>query len=143
MDKRDRDMIRNPDRVKQAIEFNGMKFGPSGYPTDFDSVVEYHDKGWIVFEVKYKDTRPQLGQKLALQRFSNDMAKSGKFAIVFIVEHDISDPNEKIYLRDCRVREMCINGAKWRPPHKPMTAKEICEKLLPYIDHNCTDLIYP
>lgn len=38
---------------------------------------------------------------------------------------------------------MSINGATWRKPHKPMTAQEICEKLLPYIDHNCTDLIYP
>lgn len=102
MDKRDEKMIRNPDRVKQAVEFQGMKFG-TGWPTDFDGVVEYHNKGWIVFEAKYKNKEPLDGQKLALRRFAKDMAKSGKFAVVFIVEHDVADVNEEVYLKDCRV----------------------------------------
>lgn len=64
-------VILYPARISQTLAFKGMKYG-SITPTDIDAIIEYKDKGWIIYEIKHKGVEVPFGQKLLLERFVKD-----------------------------------------------------------------------
>jgi len=62
-------LIRNSDRVKQAIDFTGVQNGKI-HPSDVDAVFEFDNKFLILMEVKYKDALIPTGQRLLLERIA-------------------------------------------------------------------------
>ena len=70
--------IRNKDRAKQLISFEGMELDEKVWPTDFDAVIEWRNSAWLVFEVKLGDAPVPKGQRLALERYVQDIGKAGK-----------------------------------------------------------------
>lgn len=123
-------VIRNHDRIKQTISFEGMECGI----TDIDGTIEYHNKAWFIFEAKYngkqfnKDNNgnTQDGQKILMERFVHDTCRGGKkFSIAVVVDHTESDFTKPIIMKDCKVREFKVNFGRWRPPTRDITVKEL------------------
>ena len=111
-----------------------MNIGKRSF-TDFDAVMEWRNLGWLVFEVKATGKSIPRGQELALERLVQDMSAAGKYAVAAIVEHNVVNPREDIYLRDCLVRGLFVTGeGVWRPPKRWMNAHELMIDFIGYID---------
>ena len=126
----ERGVYQNIKRGKQLLRFDGIKYGKITH-TDLDAVIEYHDKIWVLHEVKTKGKDVPYGQKLALERWIKDCCKIGKPAIAIISEHEIYNTDNDIYLKDdCYVREflcteMVQKGNSWRPPTRKIKAVDM------------------
>ena len=127
--------IRDDDRAKQLIKFDGMELGERMWPTDVDALIEWKGKGWLLFEVKHGGKSVPRGQELSLERFVEDVEKAGKYAVAAIVEHHIPNPFESIILADCDVRRIYKGWTgKWSPPKHPMTAKELMDEFVGWVN---------
>ena len=130
----------NESNARQLIRFDGMNLGKLCF-TDFDAVMEYKNRAWLVFEVKYGRASVPFGQRLALERFVNDVAKNGKHAVAAVVEHHVGDAMQDIYLRDCDVRDLYVSHEyKWRPPTYQMSARMLMENYIRWISNKDTRL---
>lgn len=128
MEQAERGVYQHPERAKQLILFKGLEYG-NITPTDFDGVIEYHDKFWIMYEVKCANAPFKTGQKLALERFINMASKAGKYGIALVAEHNVSDVTQSVILEDCKVRLIyTTESLKWQKPETEMTVKEISDK---------------
>ena len=117
-----RGKIINRKRSQQVIDFSNMKYNKIT-PTDIDFAIEYHSKAWIIGEVKYQSAELPFGQRLAIERFVQDVTKAGKYAIAFVVEHNVHNVDEDIMLDDCPVREYYYSGS-WRNPKSAIKTRE-------------------
>lgn len=104
-------MIQNRDRLNQFIDYSGLMFG-SIHPTDNDGEIEYHDKAWIFFEIKYRHKDIPYGQRIALERKTDDIERGGKSAVLFVAEHYVDDVKQDIDAATCKVRAMYFKG-RW------------------------------
>ena len=125
--------IRNRNRARQLVSFRGMNLGDGRWPTDFDAVIDWDDRAWLVYEVKHGDAPMPPGQKKALTRFVNDIESSLKPAIAMVVEHHVDDPSVDIELSECNVRSVYYDGV-WKPPKKPTTAGELTVDFISHIE---------
>lgn len=104
-----RGVIQFRDRARQIINFKNIRFG-NITPTDCDGEIEYKNKAWIFFEIKYRDAELPRGQKLALERKVNDMNRAQKSAVCFVAEHYIDDSSVDVNAANCIVREFYLYG---------------------------------
>ena len=112
-------------RAKQLLRFDGMNINKRGF-TDFDAVMEWRNHGWLVFEAKLIGKDVPVGQRIALERFVRNASVAGKYAVAAIVEHNVIDPREPIYLRECVVRSVfTTNEYTWRPTKHLMNAHQL------------------
>lgn len=118
--------IQNPERMKQLIDFKGLGLDSGIYPTDIDGLIEYHDKEYIIIEVKHGGAKVPVGQRVAMQRMVDDFTKIGKRAVAIVCEHHVDDVDKPVIAAYCRVREFYYGGERrWRPPDKRMTVQEM------------------
>ena len=130
--------IQNMERAKQLVSFDGMELGPRLWPTDFDAAIEWKNQAWLLFEVKHGDKDVPLGQRLALQRFVQDVWRGGKSAVAAVVEHFVADPSQDVRLANCQVREVYVGGEfTWRKPRRRMTARELTDAYIGYVGRRC------
>ena len=130
--------IQSRERAKQLVSFEGMELGERMWPTDFDAVIEWRDRAWLLFEVKHEDAPMPKGQRLAVERFVRDVWNGGKAAVAAVVEHRVADPNDDIRLADCMVREVFVGGEfRWRAPNRPITAWECMDAYIGYAERRC------
>ena len=126
--------IHNRQRARQLVSFEGMELGERMWPTDFDAVIEWRDRAWILFEVKHGSAPFPTGQRLALERFVRDAWRAGKDAVAVVVEHQVGDPNVDVRLADCTVRKVYWSGEfRWRDTKRPMTARELTDGYLEHV----------
>ena len=92
----------------QVNDFSGLTVTP----TDIDGMIEYKNKAYIFFEIKYGKAELPTGQRLALERLARDTIKAGKKSIVFIGEHITKDTSKSIDVSQCKVRAYFYNN-KW------------------------------
>lgn len=104
--------INNRDRIKQIIDFDGLKYGTI-MPTDVDGFIEYKNKAYVIIEMKHRDKEVQKGQLIAIERVVNDLSRCGKLATAFVCEHNIDNPQEDIIASRTKVRACYFNGV-WR-----------------------------
>ena len=94
------------DRAKQIADFSNMTFpsapGFSGSitPTDIDGVLEYHDKCFVFFELKYTGGEIGNGQRIALSRIVSSLNKP---AVLFLAYHNVYDCEKDIDVSRCIV----------------------------------------
>lgn len=125
--------IKNPARMKQLIDFKGLGLDGGIYPTDIDGLIEYHDKEYILIEVKHGDAKVPVGQRVAMQRMVDDFTKVGKRAVAIVCEHHIDNVDKPVVAAYCRVREFYYGGEqKWRPPDKRMTVQEMVNSFVKF-----------
>ena len=96
-------MIQNRARLNQFIDYSGLTLG-NIHPTDSDGEIEYKNKAWVFFEIKYRDKNVPYGQRLAFERKIDDISKGGKEAVFFVAEHYVDDVNEDVDAAACKVR---------------------------------------
>lgn len=126
----DRGVIRNRVYANQVRDFSGLRYG-NMTPTDFDMVLDYHDKCWAYGEFKYKDTELPFGQRLALERQCDDMAKV-KPALAIIASHDCA-PSEDIDCANTVVSEFRFRG-KWRVTETVTTTRELIDRFFHWVE---------
>lgn len=115
-------------RASQLIAFDELQYG-SITPTDIDGIIEYKNKFYAIFEVKYCDKEVPFGQRLCIQRMVDDFNKAGKKAIGFVCEHYVHDPMEDVKLAECTIREVYYNG-KWVDKCKGKIMKQALDEIV-------------
>lgn len=138
--------IKNPYYAKQLIDFQGLGLDGGLYPTDIDALIEYHNKEYILVEVKYKKKQVPYSQRLAIQRMIDDFTKAGKRAIALVAEHYDSDPRKPVIAANCRVRELYYGDeCRWRAPTYELTVRQavdsFCNSTTVAIPFESTELI--
>lgn len=132
-------MFKNPDRGRQLILFDGIRYGNIA-PTDFDAVIEYKNRIWLIFEVKLADKGLPKGQRLALERLIKDIGKAGKHGIAMVCEHHVLDPLQNVVLADCMVREVYTTETqRWVPLRRPFGVATVANS---YLRHYEGDLVW-
>ena len=129
-----RGVIQNEARKQQINDFRDLRFG-NITPTDLDGVIEYHNKAYVFYELKYLNAELPYGQRLCLERLVKDMAKSGKKAMALVLEHNVHDTSQSIPVAQCKVRELYFkteNG--WMPPKWECNALEITKRFFKHIE---------
>jgi hypothetical protein len=99
-----------------------------------DGAIEYKNKAYVFFEVKYLNKEIPLGQRLFLERLVKDVCRNGKRAIAIILEHSIRDENESVPVSQCIVREFFYEGV-WRKTQKKHDAFELVSRFFADIDN--------
>ena len=130
----ERGVIQNVKRAQQINDFHGVRFG-NITPTDIDGLIEYHNKAWIIFEIKYKDAQLPYGQRLALERMVKDFTTAGKKAMALVVEHFIDDTSEQVDAAECFVREVFhSDNLTWQPPKYKIKLAAMTAAFFNYIE---------
>lgn len=126
-----RGSIQNRERKQQIIDFSGIRYGKIT-PTDIDGAIEYHDKAWIFFEIKHRDTPIPRGQLLALMRIADDLQKSGKPTIICLCRHNVDDCSMDVQAAEIIVSNLYFDK-NW---HKEgnATLREMCDRFINYVD---------
>jgi hypothetical protein len=102
-----RGIITNPDRKRQLNDFSQMNIGINGTitPTDLDGFIEYENKAYLFYEIKYGNATMSRGQEIALKRMAYDLSFR-KDVMVMVLEHNVHDPKETVPIHECVVRQM-------------------------------------
>lgn len=131
----ERGVIHNRERARQIRNFSGLRF-QNITPTDIDGMIEYHNLCYVYMETKYKDAELPPGQRLALERQTDDLQKI-KPCICIVCSHDITDPNQDIDMANTTVTEYRWNGA-WRTKENTTTTKDLVERFISWVntEHN-------
>lgn len=117
--------IHNLKKASQPIDFSGLNLNGRIYPTDIDGLIEVGNEEYIIFEVKYRGSEVPFGQRLALQRMTDDFRKAGKRAVAIVCEHSVKNYEIPVKAADCSVREMYFGlDSDWKQTHKKITLKE-------------------
>jgi len=117
--------IKHADRQRQINDFINLDIGA----TDVDGIIEYKNKAYIFFEIKYKDAKLSLGQRIALERLVNDTAKLGKKSILLVAEHQTHDTADNVDVASCKIRCFFYAG-KWTTPDNAITVNDAVTKFL-------------
>ncbi len=119
----DRGKIVNIARAKQVKDFTGLLFG-NITPTDIDGLIEYHGKGYVLIELKLGDAVLPFGQRLALERLTDDLHTAHKPTLCIISRHEIYNPQNEIDVANSTVEEYRFKG-KWKIPQSSLAVKDI------------------
>lgn len=134
-----RGKIGNRAAAMQIRDFTRMRWG-NITPTDIDGIMEYQDKAYIIFELKYGDTDLPFGQRLALERLCRDLKKTGKFILGCVSSHRDSPPND-ITVDKSVVTEIWDDSihSQWRTLNTQSQSSlyDTVDNFLQYVDSKC------
>lgn len=123
--------IQHRERARQIIDFKGIRLGAKGMPTDCDGLIEWHNKAYVLFELKHRGKPLPDGQKLALTRMCDDFARIGKPAVFVIADHDVDDPRLDVDAAACNVREFYFRR-KWYKGNS--SVKDLIDRFISFVD---------
>jgi len=106
-----RGLIINRERARQLIDFSGLRYD-NITPTDSDAIIDWHNKAWVITEWKYLEAELPFGQRLAFERLTDDLERSGKPTLFMIAAHDVYDCDKDVDSANTPVREYRFKG-KW------------------------------
>ena len=87
----ERGVYENPNRGRQLLRFDDMRFLNSITPTDIDAMIEVRDRVLVFFEAKLRGKDVPRGQRIALERLVLNAKSAGKHAIAIVGEHCVDD----------------------------------------------------
>ena len=112
-------------RAKQIINFKSLLYGKIT-PTDIDGLIDFGNKLFILIEIKYGDTPLKTGQRLAIERVVDTLARVKK-AVGIVASHNVHNANEDIDCAECVVTEIRVNSG-WKPwGNKQWTVKRMID----------------
>lgn len=126
-----RGQIQNKERARQLIDFRGIRYG-NITPTDIDGYIEYHNKAFIFYEMKRNGCNMSHGQELSLRNIVDSLFRCGKYAVLFLCDHDVSNPHDDIIAADAIVRSIYLGNGDERPG-RGKTAKEATDIFIDYV----------
>ena len=115
------------DRARQIKDFSGLLFG-NITPTDIDGLIEYHGRAYVIIELKFNDRQVPFGQKLALERLTDDLEKAGKQSLCIIAKHNTINPRDAIDVANATVSEYRFR-LQWRNDNTG-TVKNLVKRFL-------------
>lgn len=127
-----RGKIHNRERAQQQRDYSSIRFG-NITPTDIDGLIEYKDKAYVIIELKWSDTPLSYGQRLALERLTDDLARTGKPILCIISSHYVDDSDFDINVSETIVREYRLKKA-WHIPSHNFTTEAMIDKFLRSVD---------
>ena len=130
MNDSERGKIRNRECAKQLKDFSGLRFGKIT-PTDIDGFVDFQNKAFVIFEIKYGSTPMPYGQRIGYERLADACEKAGIQTLVIVAHHNIQAPMD-IDVAVLPVTKVRIGG-KWRKPNVPHTVRSAFESFLEWI----------
>jgi len=125
-----RGQIVSRSRAKQIRDFSGLLFG-NITPTDIDGLIEYHGKAYVFIEVKFNDAILPGGQRLALERLTDDLNRV-KPTLLIIARHDVESPDDDIDVAIAIVAEYRYKGHKHEGCTE--TVKELVNRFFEAVD---------
>lgn len=105
-----RGLIQYRERAKQLIQWGSVRLPKNITPSDIDGLIEYHDKIFIFYEVKGEGVDMPRGQEVALKRTVDALSEARKYAILFVCEHGVPNPEDDIDGADTIVRSVYVGG---------------------------------
>lgn len=126
-----RGTIQNRERARQIIDFSGLRYG-NITPTDVDGMMDYHNKAWIIVEMKLDGAEMPFGQQLAIERLVDDLS-SVKESCGILCVHDIENPQEDIMAAETIVTQIYYKG-KWEQPGTRHSLKQYCDEFIRFVD---------
>lgn len=125
-----RGIIQNKERFKQPISFEGMKHNDIS-PTDIDAIIDYRNKCFILYEVKYEDAPMPRGQALALERIVKALRNSDVDAFALHCRHHVSSPRDPIVLANTEVVAFYDGTSRfWKKFEVPINTKAFTESIM-------------
>lgn len=125
-----RGIIQNKSRFKQPISFEGMTHNDIS-PTDIDAIIDYGNKCFILYEVKYEDAPIPCGQAIAFERIVRALRSTGVAAFALHCRHHVSSTDEPIVLADTEVVAFFDNTSPyWRKFDNPINTKMFTESIM-------------
>jgi hypothetical protein len=121
-------LIKDRTQIQQIRSYDGMRWGRIS-PTDIDGFVEFDDKIFIFFEVKYSDARMPRGQELAFERLVDAIAPPRK-AILIIGKHETELGND-VEFHKCKVTKFRTNGT-WFKVQNERLLREVADSFIEY-----------
>ncbi len=129
----ERGAIRDRGIAAQLRNFKGLRWG-NITPTDIDGIVEFRDKAYVIFELKYGVAEVPYGQRLAIDRMCTDLEKANKKVLGMIARHSTPAPGDIDAASACVVEIWDRKvDTHWRPPVKPLT---VLEAINTFLQHN-------
>ena len=125
------DLVQHRQRMKQLICFDGLDYG-SITPMDIDGVIEYHDKAVVFLEYKLRGCSMPTGQRLCLERLTDDVNKAGRVGCALLAEHEVYDTDEYVVAGDAIVKSVYWKG-KWHRSDGS-TVSEYVERFIEYVN---------
>jgi len=107
-------LIKNKDRARQLMLFDGLVRHRGISPTDIDGLIDYKGNAFILLEGKLTGTPILNGQKMAIENLCKAIISGGKECIALVFEHQTKSSND-IFVKNCLVRKIYISGC-WRDP---------------------------
>ena len=129
-DDENRGKIQNKERAKQLIDFSGVRYG-NITPTDIDGFFEKADKAFVFYEYKLSGVEMPRGQELALTRIVDGLSTAGKEAVLFLCNHDESNPENDIQAANALVEKIYWHG-KWHEGSR-ITVKQQTDKFMQWV----------
>jgi len=106
-----RGVIRNREYANQVKDYSGLRYG-NITPTDLDGMIDFQNLAFVFIELKFANAELPYGQRLALERLTDDIESTGKAAITIVAEHNTSRDKD-IDVAHCKVVEARIQG-EWK-----------------------------
>lgn len=125
----ERGKIHNRARAKQLRDFSGLCFG-NITATDIDGLIEYHNRGYIIIELKWADTPVAFGQQLALERLTDTLTRAGKPTLCIISSHTNNNPDQDIDVANSLVTSFRLGGKWHEATGKGFTTKKLVERFI-------------
>lgn len=114
----------------QVKNYSGLAYGKkkNQTPTDIDGFIEWNDKLFIFVEIKYKTTKMDRGQEVALERLCDALEKAGKIACVMVAISTTSADEGPIMVDKLLIGRYRQLG-RWHTPLVPTTVREAFDVL--------------
>lgn len=122
----ERGVIVNRKRAQQIVNFSGLRYGTIT-ATDVDALMEFGNKLFVWVEFKLEGVGMPTGQKLAFQRASMAINRSGIPSYVLLAEHN-TPVHIDIPAAECQVISV-FRSRDWEPRTDRMTVKEFVDNL--------------
>ena len=123
----ERGVIEHEERARQIRDFSGLRYG-NITPTDIDGLIDFKNRIFVVFELKYMDAKTPFGQHLAIERIVDIVQETGRVSIGIIGRHEHHDVNEPIDCANADLVEYRWLG-EWREPKRKITVKQAIDKI--------------
>ena len=112
-------------------DFSGLRFGKIT-PTDIDGFVDFNNKAFVIFEIKYGSADMPFGQRLGYERLCDACESSGIHTIVILAHHQVDAPN------DIDVASLAVSKVRfkrqWRTPNVPHTVRSAFEAFMAWVE---------
>ena len=123
----ERGKIKNRQYANRVRDFSGLRYG-NITATDIDGLIEYKNTCYIFIETKYKDAELPFGQRLALERLTDDLEKV-KPVITIVATYSNEGDIDVAHALVCEYR---FRGA-WHK-RENTTTRELIDKFLSWVE---------